>query len=320
MDWCTLVWIAFVTYIVTQLFRLIFADCDLQLQWSEKFGKSTGVLGRKVVWITGASSGIGEHLAYELAKAGCRLVLSARREDELQRVKKECLSYGAQMDDDVLVLPLDILKFELHKPAVEEVLARFQQIDILVNNAGRTQRADWEKTELAVDREMLEINVLSVLSLTKLVLPHMLDRREGHIVNMSSLAGKLGAPMSGSYTGSKHAIQGWFNSLRAEVYDRNITVTNICPGPVFSNILKGSFTGKSGEMLGGEMKEGEKRMSTSRCARLCAVAIANKMDEVWIAQHPSLMAVYGSQYMPTIFNWIYKKMGTKIAMRIREGR
>lgn len=320
MDWCTIIEIVVVAYIAIQILRLIFADCDLQLQWAEKFGRSTGSLARKVVWITGASSGIGEYLSYELAQAGCRLVLSARREEELQRVKKQCLSYGNLMDDDVLVLPLDMLKFDLHKPAVEEVLSRFKQIDVLVNNAGRAQRALWEKTDIQVDRDMLEINVLSVLSLTKQVLPHMIERKEGHIVNMSSIAGKLGAPMSGSYTGAKHALQGWFSCLRVEMFPRNIAVTNICPGPVFSNLLKTSFTEKSGELLGVEMMEGEKRMSTQRCARLSAVAIANRLDEVWIALQPILTFVYLSQYMPTISGWVTKQVGVKYIMKFREGK
>ncbi|WAR18269.1 DHRS7-like protein [Mya arenaria] len=250
MDFCTAIEILAVAVAVIQILRLIFTDCDLQLQWAEKFGQST--------------------------------------------------AFGSLLDEDILVLPLDLLQFDRHRPAVEEVIARYKQIDVLVNNAGRSQRAAWEKTDLQVDREMLEINVLSVLSLTKQVLPRMLDRGQGHIVNMSSVAGKVGAPLSGSYTGAKHAIQGWFNALRMEMYSRNISVTNLCPGPVFSNLLKGSFTEKTGEVLDVEMKEGEKRMSTERCARLCAVAIANRLDEVWISQHPILLGVYLSQYMPTI--------------------
>lgn len=320
MDWCTTIELVAVTYIVIQLVRLALADCDLQLQWADKLGKSTGVLARKVVWVTGASSGIGEHLCYELAKAGCRLVLSARREGELQRVKKECLSYGNLMDDDILVLPLDVLKFELHKPAVEEVLSRFKQIDILINNAGRSQRAQFEKTDLKVDREMLEINVLSVLSLTKAVLPHMLERKEGHIVNMSSLAGVMGVPLSGSYSGAKHALQGWFDGVRAEMFNKNIYVTNICPGPVFSNLLAGAFTEKPGEVLNSKMNEGERRMSTKRCARLCAIAIANKLDVVWIALQPILLFAYINQYMPTFSGWLLKRIGVKQVMKLREGQ
>lgn len=316
MDWCTCLELVFVAYFIIQLVRLVFADCDLQLQWSEMFGKSTGLLAHKVVWITGASSGIGEYLAYEMAKVGCRIVLSARRLEELQRVKKECLSFGKLMDDDIFVLPLDMLNFDKHKVAVDEVLARFNKIDILVNNAGRSQRARWENTELAVDKEMLEINVLSVLSLTKHVLPHMIENHQGHIVNMSSVSGKIGVPSSGSYSGTKHAIQGWFDSLRVELYDRNISVTNLCPGPVHSNIQNNSFSEKQGTLYQGNMFMGEK-MSTARCARLCAVAIVNKLDEAWISQHPTLFALYLNQYCPSIFNTIWKRIGKKVANKMR---
>lgn len=319
MEWCTIFQLLVVLYIIVQILRLALGDCDLQLQWAEKLGKSTGVLARKVVWITGASSGIGEYLAYELAKAGCRLVLTARREDELNRVKKECLTYGNLMDDDILVLPLDLLKFEQHRPACEEVIARFNKIDILVNNAGRSQRAAWEKTDLQVDRDMIELNVFSVLSLTKVVLPHMLDRKDGHIIVMSSAAGKLAAHNSGSYTGAKHALQGWFSCLRIEVFERNVAVTTICPGPVFSNLLKESFTEDPNKVLNREMKPGENRMTTARCARLCAVAIANRLDEVWISTHPVLFGMYISQYMPTLFGWLSKRLSAKAA-KIRKGQ
>lgn len=324
MDWYIILVLSIVLFLLVlflvQIVRLFCADCDLQLQWAEKFGKSTGVLVKKVVWITGASSGIGEYLAYELAKAGACLILSARREQELERVKKECLTYGTLMDDEVLVLPLDMLKYELHKPAFEEVLSRFHKVDILINNAGRSQRALWVETDLEVDRQMLELNVLSVLSLTKVVLPHMIERKQGHIVCMSSIAGKMGLPGSASYSGAKHALQGWFNGLRPEVYEHNIKVTNICPGPVFSNLLDDAFTGKPGESLHGQMNPADKRMSTSRCAQLSAIAIANTLDEVWISQRPPLFYLYAAQYLPTTYMWLLNKAGMEEVSKIREGR
>ncbi|KAL4237768.1 Dehydrogenase/reductase SDR member 7 [Mactra antiquata] len=320
MEWLCIIETLFFGYIIVQFLRLVFSDCDLQLQWAEKLGKSTKVLSRKVVWITGASSGIGEHLSYELAKSGCRLVLSARREDELQRVKKQCLTYGNLVDSDIFVLTLDLLKFDKHRPAVDEVISRFKKIDILVNNAGRSQRAEWEKTSLKVDRDMLELNVLSVLSLTKLVLPNMIDRKEGHIVNMSSVAGKMGLPGAGSYIGSKHAIQGWFDCLRIEMFSKNVYVTNICPGPVFSNLLQDCFTDKPGQTVGASMKTGANRMSTDRCARLCTVAIANKMDEVWISKRHFLFLTYVNQYMPMLYKWIANRMGIKGFSKLKEGK
>ncbi|XP_048733857.2 dehydrogenase/reductase SDR family member 7-like [Ostrea edulis] len=302
------------------LFILIVAgDCDLYLQFAAKFGKKTSALKGKVVWITGASSGIGEYLAYELAKAGCKLCLSARREQELIRVKKECLLNGKVNENDILVLPLDVIKMETHSSATQHVLEYFNKIDILVNNAGRSQRALFEETSLDVDRGVLELNVLGVLSLTKQVLPHMLQRKEGHIVVNSSIAGKVSDPVSSSYTGSKHAIQGWFSCLAVETFDRNIAVTILCPGPVFSNIRDTAFTGKPGEEFKGKMIPSEKRMSTSRCAELCALAIANRLDEAWISINPVLLFTYIYQYFPNLARVLSRRMGLKIISKIREG-
>lgn len=310
-----------VVAIYSVLFVLILiGDCDLYLQFAEKFGKKPNVLKDKVVWITGASSGIGECLAYELAKAGCKLCLSARREKELARVKKECLLHGKVKDEDILVLPLDVLKFETHSQATQHVLKHFSKIDVLVNNAGRSQRALFEETSIETDREVLELNVLGVLSLTKQVLPHMLERKEGHIVVMSSIAGKLSAPNSASYTGSKHAIQGWFSTLAVETFDQNIAVTLLCPGPVFSNLLDTAFTGKPGEELKEKMSSSDKRMSTARCAELCSIAIANRLSEAWIALNPVLLFTYGFQYFPNLSRVIAKRMGLKMLKNIREGR
>ncbi|XP_050406980.2 dehydrogenase/reductase SDR family member 7 isoform X2 [Patella vulgata] len=313
--------IIIILYAVVQLIRIILADCDLSLQYAQYMGTSTyTALAHKVVWITGASSGIGEYLAYELAQAGCKLVLSARREDELNRVKKQCLTSGPIKEEDILVLPLDLLKFDSHKDAVDKVLQNFNKIDVLVNNAGRSQRAAWIETDIEVDRQMFELNVLGTLSLTKAVLPKMVEQKSGHIVVISSAAGKLGAPNSGSYTGSKHALHGYFESLRIESALDNIEITMVCPGPVFSNILATAFTEENGKMLQGQMQQGEKRMSTSRCAALTATAIANKLDEVWISPQPVLIFMYLFQYMPTIARRIGVKMGVKGIKKLREGQ
>ncbi|XP_069116277.1 dehydrogenase/reductase SDR family member 7-like [Argopecten irradians] len=320
MDLLTLIVWVVIIFNVVAIVMILLGDADIILQIKEKFGKSVKCLAGQVVWITGASSGIGEELAYELARAGCRLVLSARRTNELERVKKECMLRGSIKEEDILVLKLDSIDFTSHKTAVDKVFKHFKHIDILVNNAGRSQRAMWLKTSLQVDRDMLELNVLGVLSLSKLVLPYMEKRGSGHIVNISSVAGKLGAPMSGSYTGAKHAVQGWFDALRVEIGDKNIHVTNVCPGPVFSNILAVAFTEKEGEEFKGEMNPNEKRMKTDRCAYLIGVAIANKMWEVWITKNPVLFLCYANQYTPNLSKWISGKLGLKAIQKLREGQ
>lgn len=305
---------------LVQIIRLVFSDCDLHLQWYCKFGRELESLKGQVVWITGSSSGIGEALAYKLSSLGCKLVLSARREDRLQEVKDRCLAENAKLKkEDIFVLPLDVLDFSSHESAVENVLKYFKRIDILVNNAGRSQRALWEKTPLSVDEAMLKVNTLGTLSITKCVLPQMINQKSGRIVVTSSLAGKLGAPGLGSYCGSKHALHGWFETLRIEGYSHNISVTMVCPGPVFSEILMHAFTETNERELGVEMKEEEKRMTSARCAYLMSVAMANDLDEVWLSGHPELFYLYLFQYFPTITRRIAKRIGAKRVEKLKSG-
>ncbi|KAL7992743.1 hypothetical protein Chor_016999, partial [Crotalus horridus] len=164
-------------------------------------------LPRKVVWVTGASSGIGEELAYQLAKIGSWLVLSARRENELERVKKKCLEISSLSDKDILILPLDLTERESHESATKTVLQHFGRIDILVNNGGRSQRSLFVDTNISVYNAIMELNYLGTVSLTKFVLDHMIQRKQGKIVTMSSVMGVMGAPLATGYCASKHALQ-----------------------------------------------------------------------------------------------------------------
>lgn len=170
------------------------------------------VLGRlkgKVVWITGASSGIGRELAKVLAKNGVKLVLSARNARELEATKNECLSLaqGSLRTEDILVLPLDMLKFAFHQDSFNRVISHFRALDILVNNAGRSQRAEWNKIDINVDRELFELDVFSVVHLSRLAVTYFEQNSiAGQLAVTSSTAGLIGAPHSGSYTGAKHAL------------------------------------------------------------------------------------------------------------------
>lgn len=170
------------------------------------------VLGRlkgKVVWITGASSGIGRELAKVLAKNGVKLVLSARNARELEATKNECLSLaqGSLRTEDILVLPLDMLKFAFHQDSFNRVISHFRALDILVNNAGRSQRAEWNKIDINVDRELFELDVFSVVHLSRLAVTYFEQNSiPGQLAVTSSTAGLIGAPHSGSYTGAKHAL------------------------------------------------------------------------------------------------------------------
>nr|KAI8735351.1 dehydrogenase/reductase SDR family member 7-like; partial [Biomphalaria glabrata] len=288
------------------MFFMCVYDADINVFVRSLWGKPIESLSGKVVWITGASSGIGEHIAYQLASVGCKLVLSARRKEELERVKQTCLmtNRGTLSDDDILVLPLDIIKFESHKSAVKQVLDHFKKIDILINNAGRFQQAWWTDIDLEVDRHIFELNVLGPVSLTQAVLPHMIERKAGQIAVMSSLAGITAAPGSRSYCGSKHALHGYYDVLRFELCAHNIDVTIICPGPVKSELLTNAVTGKKEEPLKNHSKIFRKQMSTERCAYLSCLAIANRMYEVWISIPPFVLFTFGMTYLATFSKWM----------------
>ncbi|XP_063427122.1 dehydrogenase/reductase SDR family member 7-like [Mytilus trossulus] len=300
-----------VAFLFIQIIRILLSGCDLHLQWYCKFGETPASLKGKVVWITGASSGIGEELAYKLSSVGCKLILSARREDRLKQVKDLCLKqYSGIGTEDIFILPLDLLDFGSHANAVEVV---FKKIDVLVNNAGRSQRALWEKTSLEVDKAMLNVNVLGLLSLTKCILPEMIKQNYGRIVITCR------APGLGSYSGSKHALHGWFEALRIEGYNYNIDVTMVCPGPVFSEALLHAFTESGEKTLGVEMKPTEKRMTAERCAYLMSIAMENDLDEVWLSGNPELLFLYLYQYFPTITRRLGRRIGAKRVKKLQSG-
>lgn len=159
----------------------------------------------KVVWITGASSGIGKQLAIELAKNHVKLCISARNVDRLNAVKEECLKQSKRLQpNDILVLKMDMTEIDAHKRNFDAVIKHFGEIDILVNNAGRSQRANFEDIDLSVDRDVFELDVFSIVNLTRIYVRHF--KGKGHVAVTSSSVGMIAVPNSASYTGAKHAI------------------------------------------------------------------------------------------------------------------
>ncbi|KAA0193898.1 hypothetical protein HAZT_HAZT008007 [Hyalella azteca] len=216
--------------------------------WEMELGNK---LQGQVIWITGASRGIGEAYAIVLAKSGAKLALSARDEQRLQQVKQKCLDAGAR-EEDILLVPLDMVKYEDHEQAFNKVLQYFGKVSVLLNNAGRSQRARWDDIELSVDKELFELNVFSLVALARRVNKYFRTVGGGHHVVTSSTLGKFGGPNSASYTASKHALHvcvGYFESLRVEGLKDNISVTMLCPGPVESELLQHAFTEKLGQVL-----------------------------------------------------------------------
>jgi short-subunit dehydrogenase len=190
----------------------------------------------KVVWITGASSGIGEALAYELAGRNCKLILSARNIKALEAVKLKCSTA------EVVILPFDLSDFDNAKNHVENAIAAFGKIDILVNNGGVSQRSLIADTDFEVDKKLIEVDYLGTLALTKVLLPHFIKNKKGHFVTVTSLMGKFGSPYRSGYCGAKHALHGFFDVLRMEHQKDNINVTLICPGFIQTNVAINALT------------------------------------------------------------------------------
>ncbi|RWS29581.1 dehydrogenase/reductase SDR family member 7-like protein [Leptotrombidium deliense] len=312
-----------ITVVVVLLYLFFTLDCDVTLFVAEKFGKKPNALKNKVVWITGASSGIGEGLAYILAAAGSKLVLSGTNESNLNQVRRKCLESNPILEDsDVLIVPFNITHCDKHKDKVKEVLQHFKKIDILVNNAGKSQRASFEEIDLEVDKELFDINVFGLINLTRLVAKYWYESNlKGHLVVTSSLTGKVGVPYSATYTASKHALHGYFEAIRLESFCKGICVTLVCPGPVFSAVLQNALKGKKGEVVGGSGHSADsKRMTAQRCGYLMSIAIANKLDEVWVTEHPYLLMLYAMQYFPSITRFILCRFLTKERIsKMRDG-
>jgi short-subunit dehydrogenase len=248
---------------------------------------------QKVVWITGASSGIGEALALELSKAGASLVLTARRPEELQRVKQ---STGLP-DERVMVLPLDVTKFELANEKAAEIINRFGRIDIMVHNAGISQRSFVRDTTLDVYQRIMDVDFFSTVALTKAVLPYMSQQKSGQFIVISSVAGKVGTPMRSGYNAAKHALHGFYDSLRAEVFEDNIRVTVVCPGYIKTNVSMNALDSQ-GRKYGQMDINQEKGMPADICARKILNAAVHDQKEVFIGGLTERAAMYLRRLWP----------------------
>ena len=256
----------------------------------------------KRVWITGASSGIGEALAFKFAEQGAHLVLSARNESELHRVATQCRDLGSGI---ITVQTLDLADHDSIPGIVQNVLAKVGKIDILINNGGVSQRSLVSETSLDVDKKLMAINYFGTVALTKAVLPSMLTHHLGHIVTITSLTGKFGTQYRSSYAASKHALHGFFDSLRAELGDSAIKVTLVCPGFIRTNVSINALTG-SGEKLGAMDDATNKGMPPERLARKILGAIEAQKEEVYFGGK-EILGVYLKRFVPGYFSKILRK-------------
>lgn len=261
----------------------------------------------KVIWVTGASSGIGEALVYGLAeKKGVKLILSARRKEELERVKGNC---PPPVQANVRVLPLDLAQHDALKLSVEAAVQLFGHVDVLINNGGISQRSLAKDTLLSVDRQVMEIDYFGTIALTKYLLPYFLKRKIGHFVTVSSVMGIIGTPYRSGYSAAKHALHGFFDSLRAELWkeSKSIYVTLICPGWIRTNVTLNALTG-DGSKLNKMDKTTARGLSPKVCAERIIVAIEKRREEVYIGGVKEVFGVYLKRFFPKLFSRAVRKM------------
>ncbi len=256
----------------------------------------------KVIWITGASSGIGAALAGELAKKDARLILSSRKEEALAAVQA---TLPEPAKSNSRILPLDLAQPDTLNEKAREALALFGHIDILIHSGGISQRGMAVDTKIEVDRRIMEVNYFGTIILTKAVLPTMIANGFGHIVPISSLVGKFGSPFRSGYAASKHALHGFFDSLRAETYRQHILVTLVTPGFIKTNVSLNALTA-DGKKLNQMDEAQEKGMSAEACARKIIRGIEKEKNELLMGGK-EVLAVYLKRFFPNLFAKVIRK-------------
>ena len=254
----------------------------------------------KVIWIVGASSGIGEALCINLSKQGASIILSSRKTEQLHSLKEKMDHLSKH-----LVLPLDLEKQNEFKPALEQIMNSYGKIDILFNNGGISQRSEVKDTAIEVDRRIMEINYFGNIALTKNVLPVFHKQGYGQIIVTSSIAGKFGFYLRSAYSASKHALHGYYESLALEELKNNISITLLCPGKINTPISTNALTGK-GEKHNIMDHNQETGMPVDECVRQILIAVEKKKREVLIG-NKEILAVYIKRFFPNLFWKIIQK-------------
>jgi len=251
-------------------------------------------LNNKRVWITGASAGLGAALAREASRLGAHVILSARREAQLQAVAKTLAGPST-------IIPLDLTQPETFQAAANQA----GEVDYLINNGGISQRSFAADTSPEVVRQIMETNFFGHVELTSVVLPGMLKRRSGHVIAVSSVVGYFGTPKRSTYSASKHALHGYFDSLRFEVEDEGVQVTLICPGFIHTDISKNAVTAdgsKQGTMDSGQAAGMRPEVFAQKAWR----GILKGKRELYIGGS-ELYGIYLKRFVPGIFRKIIKR-------------
>ena len=255
----------------------------------------------KVVWITGASSGIGEALVFAFNDLGAKLIISARNRDNLYQVKQNCRKNPI----DIHVLPLDLEQTDSLAEKATDAIRIYGRIDILIHCGGISQRATALETSLTVAKKIMNINYFGTIALTQAVVPTMIQQGGGQVVVISSLVGKFGTKFRSSYAASKHALHGYFDSMRTEVFDKNINITLVCPGFVKTNVTLNALTaeGSAQNKMDDIMHQA---MEPAACAQIIIEAIDKKKEEIFFGGKEKY-GVFFKRFFPKVFSKYIRK-------------
>lgn len=256
----------------------------------------------KLIWITGASSGIGEHLAYAFAREGARLIISSRKQEALEMVKSACTN-----PEKVTIVPLDVADLDAVKATGLKVLESYGIPDILVNNAGISQRELAADTMIDVDLQIMQVNYFGTVALIKTLLPEMIQQRKGHIVSISSVMGLFGAPWRTAYCASKHAMNGFHEGLRAELYPYGIPVTVIMPGYVNTNVTINALKG-DGSTHAVKAKTTAGGWEPDYFAKRALKVIIRQKKEAILAGPREQLACNLKRFLPPVLHWMLTKL------------
>jgi short-subunit dehydrogenase len=227
----------------------------------------------KVIWVTGASSGIGRALALAWSQAGAKLVISARDATRLCQVQSEC-----RHPEDVRIIPLDLGELDTLPQQTREAHSAWGRVDVMVHCAGIALREPAVSTPLALDQKIMNVNYFGPMLITKLLLPEMLRQGAGHFVVLSSLSGRYGVPRLSAYAAAKHALHGYFESLRAETHAAGIRVTMVVPGFIRTPIVEHALTG-SGAQYGRSLAAYQQGMDPALCAEQILRGVLRQREE-----------------------------------------
>lgn len=254
----------------------------------------------KLVWVTGASSGIGEEICRQVAQLGGTLVLSARNREALENLKAS-LPHAEKH----LVVALDLEHNAHFDELAKSVFDRFGKIDYLFNNGGLSQRSEAWETPLEIDRKIMEINYFGNIALSKAVLPYMRQQNSGHLVIISSISGKFGFYLRSAYSASKHALHGFYESLALEEAKNGLHVTIACPGKINTAISTNALRA-DGEKHAIMDHNQETGMSAEQCVKQLLKAVERRKKEVLIG-NKEIKAVTLKRLFPRLFWKVIRK-------------